>query len=232
MSIFLKSWRLRANNTRVNRRPIDGLELELDVSPPWWPYIHHRSKGAFGLTLQLLVRSLEKFNVEVLAIRAEADRLAIVVVPERLGESFAQYEQMQSYLRDMLVTGMTIEDSDYASDARPIDATPVTREDLERHLAELGFKQAEPTLDALESVQHVWTFGQNVAIQFDDEPSALTATWTDRSGDAVLSFGQILKMLNNATRDKVFIPVNMEEEEGILSGDGDPRGGVFSAQGG
>ena len=232
MSIFLKSWRLRANNTRINPRSVDGIELELDVSPPWWPYIHHRSKGAFGLTLQVLLRSLEKFNVEVLAIRAEADRLAIVVVPERLAESFAKYEQIRGYLRDMLVTGVTIEDSDYASDdARPVGA-PVTREDLEHQLAELGFKQADPKLDSLERVQHVWTFGQNVAIQFNDEPSSLTATWTDRSGDAVLSYGQILNLLSNATRNKVFTPVNPEEGEGVLSGDGDPRGGVFGAQGG
>lgn len=231
MSIF-KNRLLRVNGTHIGRRPIDGIELELDVSPPWWTYIHHRSKGAFGLTIQLLLRSLEKFDIEVLAVRAEADRITVVFVPERLWESFAKYEQIQGYLRDMLVTGMTIEESDYASDARPVDATPVTREDLERHLAELGFKQADPALDPLERVQHVWTFGQNVAVQFDDEPGALTATWTDRTGDAVLSFGQILKLLANATRDKVFVPVNLEEEEGVLSGDGDPRGGVFSAQGG
>jgi hypothetical protein len=230
MSIF-KNRRLRVNATQVERRPIEGIEVELDVSPPWWPYIHHRSKGAFGVAIHVLMRSLEKFDVEPIAVHAETDRLTVVFAPQRLHESFVKYEQIQGYLRDMLVTGMTIEDSDYASDARPAYLAPVTRADLEHQLAELGFKQAEPTLDPLERVQHVWTFGQNVAIQFDSEPSALTATWTDRSGDAVLSFAQILKMLTNVTRDKVFIPVNLEEEEGILSRDGDPHGGVFSAQG-
>jgi len=230
MSIF-KNRRLRVNATQIGQRAVDGIEIEIDVSPPWWTYIHHRSKGAFGVALHVLMLSLEKFDVEPVAIRAEADRLTVVFAPERLHESFAKYEQIQGYLRDMLVTGMTIEDCDYASDARPTELVPVTRADLERHLAELGFKQAAPTLDPLERVQHIWTFGQNVAIQFDDEPGVLTATWTDRSGDAVLSFHQILKMLTSATRDKVFVPIN-PEEEGILSGEGDPHGGVFSAQGG
>ena len=222
MGLFKNNRLLRTNATkpRSEGHPIDGVTVELNVGPSWWPSIHHHKGGAFALTLEVLTKKLGALDVEPLAIRAERDRLTVVVAADR-NRTLASYETLKLEIHDHLVAEIALEDRDYSAKKRPAEPKEpeilTTRSDVEKLLrdrgyvpgSELGHKEGKSD-DA-----DIWSLPDTASrcVQFDEraEPGGTGfARWIDTDGEEKLSFDDVMSRLRE------MLPAKPLSDGGVL----------------
>lgn len=226
---------LRANTVRFQKSEdlAEGVLVEVDVSPLWWPYIHHDRNGPFAMTIVELLRKVEALDLTPVAVRAEPSSLTVVFVA-RSPEAVYGYMEIRRVLTEHLTGAITVEEDDYASDARPPPATdPVLRSQIMARLKECGFAcladdQSPLAYPAVSDDSDIWNHIVGVCVQFDADTKPEetgVARWIDRSGEQKLSFDRVLGRLAAFRADSA------EAEPGIFPSTGEARGGVFVPKG-
>jgi len=205
MGLFKRN-RLRVNTTKPqsNERSMADVRVELNVAPPWWAQIHHHKGGAFAVTLHVLSKKLDELNVEPLAIRAEGDRLTVVVAADR-NRTLAFYEALKLEIHAHLVADITLEDSDYLTQKRPDPPKAdgvATRSDVEKLLRDRGYVRSSELDHKHGKVDDfdIWSLPQTASqcVQFDEraKPDEIGfARWMDADGEEKLSFDQVMVRL-------------------------------------
>jgi hypothetical protein len=226
--------RLRTHTTKTaTKEPTEGVNVELDVSPAWWPYVHHRRNGPFSITVTELLRRLgDMTDVEIVSLSATPESLTVTLRAFR-SDAVSDYESIRALLIEHLVASITLEDTDYASAERPAPPepeTPFTRVELEAKLRDLGFIQGAhlgeddtPQADDAD----IWTHQSGfLCVQFDastKQEEEGVARWIDRTGEEKLAFRRITERLQ-AWWDK------HDFEDGIFPATGKANGGIFGTQ--
>lgn len=216
-----KKHHLRRNATTVQRSVVEGVQVELDITPAWWPFIHHRKNGAFVMTITELMAKLDELGVVPTSLRADHDRL-VVAVAVRSGATFANYEETVDALRDHLAASVTIEDADYEEGRAP-EIADVADEDIDRERLETLLREN----DFVAKDPDIWTHPTlNLAVQFDERcaPGDISgvARWMSVAGEEKLSFRKVARRIR-------FFQSPKQPTAGIFPSDGETGGGVLGA---
>lgn len=216
-----KKHHLRRNATTIQRSLVEGVQVELDITPAWWPFIHHRRHGAFVMTITELMSKIDELGIEPTSLRADHDRL-VVAVAVRSGATIDNYGDTVDALRDHIAASVTIEDADYEEGRAPeiVDVADedIDRERLEKLLRENDFVAKDPD---------IWTHPTlNLAVQFDERcaPGDISgvARWMSVAGEEKLGFRKIAHRIR-------FFQSPQQPTAGIFPSDGETAGGVLRA---
>jgi hypothetical protein len=234
--------------TETEPQPIfSAVRMEIDVSPTWWPKIHHRRGGAFSVTLSALIQILDRRKLEPLELRANEDRI-VVVLAVGLDVEPGEYQSHAVQIRAALTLAVTIEpEDDFHMDLQFVEVgeseaarQSTTRRELEEVLRKCGFVQgASAALTAHKYKEigdnDIWTLPTGSrCVQFDEDTTidmVGTARWMDATGEKIYTFDTIVQNLAALLRKaEETNPVTPDEKSaaGILPGKGSVKGGIFA----